>query len=83
MEKIIWIIIATVIFIFAAGSLLLMSTDSMDSVVNFSDSAEDIECQTQADIWESGDSINQECIKYLDEADQEEALASSLESEIT
>ena len=83
MEQILWIIIAAAVIVFAGGSILFISMGSIDSVIEFSDDAEDAECQTQANLWEPGDSINQECVDQLPEESQEQALADAFESDLT
>lgn len=50
MDKILWLIIAAVT-IFLASSVLYISFNSSDSVVNFTESTEDYECQQQVDEW--------------------------------
>jgi flagellar basal body-associated protein FliL len=83
MDKILWIIIAATVTVFLASSVLYISLNSTDSIVDFTDSTEDYECQQQADEWDSETEITQECIKYLEGDQQEQALAQTFESELT
>ena len=83
MDKILWIIIAAALTVFLASSVLYISFNSSDSVVNFTESTEDYECQQQVDEWDSETEISQDCIKYLEEDQQEQALAQTFESELT
>lgn len=83
MDKILWLVIAATVVLFAGVSVAFMLTDSMTSVTSFTNQADDAECEAQADLWEEGDPIDSECIEYLDEENQDDAVASTVESDIT
>ncbi|MFP4038862.1 MAG: hypothetical protein ACLFTA_03715, partial [Candidatus Nanohaloarchaea archaeon] len=83
MEKIMYLIVAAAVTVFAAGTVLYMSTDTTGSVLGFTDSASDVECENQANNWEQGDPIDQECIEHLPEDKQDEAFAEKIEPAIT
>ena len=83
MDKILWLIIAATVTVFLASSVLYISFNSSDSVVDFTESTEDYECQQQVDEWNAETKISQDCIKYLEEDQQEQALAQNFESELT
>jgi flagellar basal body-associated protein FliL len=83
MDKILWIIIAAALTVFLASSVLYISLNSTESVVDFTESTEDYECQQQADEWNAETEMSQDCIKYLEEDQQEQALAQNFESELT
>lgn len=66
MDKILWLIIAAAVLIFLASSVLYISLNSTESVVDFTESTEDYECQQQVDEWNAETEISQDCIKYLE-----------------
>ena len=88
MDKILYLIMASAVFVMAAGSVLFISSGEILSVGAFSQTAQDTECRSQASGWEPGDpSVDPECVEYVDEEYREEAeeqvLASQLEDDIT
>lgn len=83
MDNIIYIVIAAAVIVFAGTTMLFLTTDAADSIIGFKDTAEDVECQTKTNSWESGDSVNEECIDNLPEEHQKDAAASVLEEDLT
>lgn len=88
MDKILYLIMASAVFVMAAGSVLFISSGEILSVGYFEQTAQDTECRSQASGWEPGDpSPDPECVEYVDEEHREEAeeqvLASQLEDDIT
>lgn len=83
MDKILYIIIASAVIIVAGGFFLLISLDSTGSILEFTETTEDVECKSQANQWNIGDPIDEKCIKHLPEDRQDDAMATAVEDEIT
>lgn len=88
MDKILYLIMASAVFVMAAGSVLFIFSGEITAVGTFEQTAQDTECRSQASGWEPGDpSLDPECVEYVDEEHREEAgkkaLAYQIEDDIT
>lgn len=84
MDQLIYLVIASAVLVMAASSILLITSETGEDILSFSDTANDVECQTQANQWDKpDDSIDEECIDKLGENERKDAIANSVASELT
>lgn len=84
MNQLIYLVIASAVLVMAASSIILISSETGENILSFSDTANDVECQTQANQWNTpDDSIDEECIDNLDENEKKDAIANSVAPELT
>jgi hypothetical protein len=83
MNQLIYILVAAAVLVFLGGTVIFLGTNSTGSISDFVGGTDDQECRTQADLWEEGDSIDEECIDELPEEDQEAAMVETVTPDIT